>query len=417
MARGVLKADWAPTLRASIAEAGVPRGWSVTRSGSYARLRVRTGAGGKTCWTKNLKVPWAINNIGAITEMVVDLHQRTTHGLSLDEAWAQLSPAEHDDVSLPGHVSLIGGVNWDALVQNYYRDRERNGTRIGERTMLEERRYLGAALAVLGTKNPPTTAYKLIDAALEQGNWSDAPRSRQCAVRAICRFLQYAIDHEGLSPEWELPPRQKAKLAGDGRCDDALPVAPLTDSQIIELIDSVQTPAWQNALLLMATYGLRPAELLHLSVEVNPDTGMEQLYCSYRKACGGRTTKLETEPRFLHPCPLRDAKGRDRNGDLTAAWKAGLLPLPPMADKGKAVSQYLYRQPLWKRWTAEFAAQGKRLRPYSLRNSYSIRCHARGINTAAVSLAMGHSERTHSASYLVTTGKVASEAFASALRR
>ena len=85
--------------------------------------------------------------------------------------------------------------------------------------------------------------------------------------------------------------------------------------------------------------------------------------------------------------------------------------MPPLKEKGRAVAQYLARMPLWKQWKAESEKQGTTLRPYSFRNSYSVRCHERGQNTAAISDAMGHSERTHSSSYLVTTAEATARAF------
>ena len=115
---------------------------------------------------------------------------------------------------------------------------------------------------------------------------------------------------------------------------------------------------------------------------------------------------------FLFAAPLKDADGQPTSGDLTVAWEAGLLPLPPLKEGGRAVDQYLSRMPLWKQWKAEFAAKGKTLRAYSFRNSYSVRCHAAGRPTSAISDAMGHSERTHSDSYLTTTPAATARAFA-----
>ena len=254
MAKAVLKTDWAPTLRASIKEAGVPRGWSVTEYGSKsakpgtARLRVRQGAGGKSCWTKNIGIPWSVSKLGEITDKVAALHQLVDEGLSLDQAWAQLNP-EVIPAERHGVVNPISGINWDGIANAFFRDRERHGTQIGTRTMAEEKRYVGAALAVLKGKNPPSDPYKLITAALDYRKWTDKPSARQSAVRAICRMLAFGMDHEGLGSEWDLPARQKAKLAGDGKPKEKLPVADLTDAQIIELLAAVPSKEWRNALL------------------------------------------------------------------------------------------------------------------------------------------------------------------------
>ena len=43
------------------------------------------------------------------------------------------------------------------------------------------------------------------------------------------------------------------------------------------------------------------------------------------------------------------------------------------------------------------------LRPYSFRDTYSIRCHREGVPVASICDAMGHSEAVHSHSYRTMT--------------
>ncbi len=406
--------EFRPVLKESIKTAGVPRGWSVSEHRGKVKLRVRSGAGGAVAsWTKTLPIQWEVGCIGPVTETLSALYEATQgdQPKSVADAWVELHPEDDDSDPAPGVPSLIAGIDWQAIANRFYADRCKQGTKINERTLKEEQRYVGAAVELLTQKRPPATPYDLIDAALVLRGWVEKPAARKSAVGAICRFLAFGMDHCSLSPDWEIPSRQKAKLGGSGRASDPKPIAPLTDVQCLQLIDAAQSPEWKNALRIMATYGLRPIELCHLTVEFNDATKRNQLKCTYRKACGGRSEKLTTEPRFLFAAPLEDADGMPTSGDLTAAWMAELLPLPPLKEGGRAVDQYLSRMPLWKQWKAEFAAKGKTLRAYSFRNSYSVRCHEEGKPTSAISDAMGHSERTHSDSYLTTTPAATARAF------
>ena len=406
--------DFRPALKASIKEAGIPRGWTVSEARGRVRLRVRFGTDGRdAAWTKTLPIDWEIGCIGPVTETLKALHQATSgdEAKSLSEAWLELHPEEAAEEPPPGQPTLTGGINWKAIAEAHYRDREANGTEIGDKTMAMEQRYCSKAVELMRGPKAPTSPYTLIDGCIDAGGWRDKPRARQQCVDAVVRMLSFGIAEGGLSESWQISQASKLKLKGSGKSKNARPVMELTDAQILELIDACPTAEWQNCLLVMATYGLRPIEVTELTVRRNPDTNKKQLFCTYRKACGGRSQKMETEPRFLWPMPLLDEDGEERNGDLTAAFEAGLLPLPPLKEKGEAVSQYLRRLKLWRDWQAAAAANGMDLRPYSFRNSYSVRCHARGIPSAMVAEAMGHSYKTHNEHYLTTTGRATAEVF------
>ena len=411
-----MKGDWSAVLKQSIKDKGVPRGWSVTRSRKWVRLRVRQGAGGEDCWTKNLGIVWEIGCIGPVTELVADLHKRVENGATLDAAWAQLHPEEIAAAD-PGTPNAITGINWKAIELAYYRDRERNGTKVGAKTMEADKRYCSKAVELLKGKDAPTSPYKLIDATIDAGGWTDKARARQQCVDAVVRMLSYGVDHEGLDESWLIRQSQKLKLKGDGKQDEERPVKALTDAQVIALLeaaDDCKAPAWKNVLLLMAVYGLRPIEVLKLEVRINPATKQRQLFCNYRKACGGKSKTTETEPRFLYACPPRDAEGNDYCGDLTAVFEANLLAFPPMGRGAADINQHLARNPVWREIREEAEKEGKWLRPYSFRNTYSVRCHLRNVPSAQVADAMGHSDLTHNAFYLTSTVDATAAAFEAA---
>lgn len=45
---------------------------------------------------------------------------------------------------------------WRVIAANDYRDLEANGTKIGEKTMAAEKRYVGVAMEVLSRRTPPS---------------------------------------------------------------------------------------------------------------------------------------------------------------------------------------------------------------------------------------------------------------------
>lgn len=406
--------DFRPALKESIKEAGIPRGWSVSEHRGRVKLRVRQGAGGAAGqWSKTLPYAWEIGCIGPVTNELKDLHAATSGNppKSLSEAWLELHPEDATEEPALGVPTLTGGINWKAIAKAFYRDRQENGKRISEKTLALERSYCDQAIALLTSAKPPGTPYKLIDGAISSGGWSNKPRARQQCVGAITRMLTFAVAHEGLSPEWILPQHHKLTLAGNGKPAEPKETAILSDVQILELINSCPSKEWQNVLLVMAVFGLRPEELLHLTAKTNSATGKLQIWCSYRKAAGGRTTKTATKPRWLQAVPLQGPDGDVPANNLAGELKAGLLPFPPLNTRGEAVSQYLRRLPLWKQWSEHYKARGQWLRPYSFRNAYSVRAHLRGIPGASVAMAMGHSEKTHSEHYVTATEETTAEVF------
>ena len=155
---------------------------------------------------------------------------------------------------------------------------------------------------------------------------------------------------------------------------------------------------WTDAVRLAAELGLRPIELLHLSIRQDPVSGERYWWCSYRKRSGGGAT----EPRRLEPLPLIGESGRAESWKLLERWEAGDIALPPLESgngAGDCFKTYLNRQQGWLDLKAELMAKGERLVPYSFRHSYSLRCHQRGIDGGSTAAAMGHSYEVHYRSY------------------
>ena len=143
----------------------------------------------------------------------------------------------------------------------------------------------------------------------------------------------------------------------------------------MELIDYLDNPPegkredwkarakeWSFAIKLLATYGLRPIEVKHLTIRRN---GKDYVWCSYVK----RTSRGTTEPRApkaLHP-------EWEKKWDLIKKIKNN-HPLPEMtAGGGEAIKDYMKFNPIWKRIKNE---EKKNLVGYSFRHAYAKRAHS-----------------------------------------
>lgn len=395
---------WVTTALQNAVRDAVGPGWSVTQSGSKVRLRIRraelTGTG---CWNRTLSLKWELGSLEPLQTLATELHRRVTvEGQSLDAAYEQLlgSPSGAES---PGSDAAVGAApEWKTLARDFLNWRETHGTQVSDKTLALEKRYLDAAISSLSSRRPPTRAYDLISEATM--SWRGKPRAKKQAVETVMRFLSYCHDHCGLPDVWILPAHQKRDFLEKST---KATKATLTGPEMLELIDSCPSVEWQNVLCFLAAFGLRPEELFHLDLRVNPDTGKKQFWCSYEKASGLHKTKQ----RWLWRIPLTDANGDPVHWDLEGLWEKGLMPFPSMKERGEALSQYLRRLPLWQQWRSEKAQNGEVLRPYAFRDSYSLRGHLLGIPSGQVADAMGHSLSTHCSHYTWATQSTTAAVF------
>ena len=379
-------AKWIQRLRA-----GCPRGWTVKNMRGKIYLSVRSGAGGTNATTTTLPLAWAADEVPAAIELISQLQQAVADGHDLKDALARIQNERQ-----PSAVRT-GMTRWPDLIEAFQRDVSANGRQIKQSTWNSNYApYLTRLQELMATRAAPTNARELIEQVIQP--WADRPRSRELAVNATGNLLDFGIDTDRLAAgTWTLSARDRKHFKG--RKAPKKTKATLDDRQLLALIDSLPDNAtgrrWQNALRLLALYGLRPEELKHLTAKEHPTTGEAALHCSYRKVCGDHLT----EPRWLLPVSLIDAAGDEVKWNLAAAMRAGLLELPPMATK-HALGTYLNRQPLWKQLRADADGRGEQLKPYVFRDSFSLRAHRRGLRVDLICAGMGHSLSTHQTSYV-----------------
>lgn len=168
----------------------------------------------------------------------------------------------------------------------------------------------------------------------------------------------------------------------------------------------------------MAELGLRPIELLYLSIKLDPITNQTHWWCSYEKRTGGGITK----PRRLWPLPLTESNTKTSGPlavewNLQSRWQAKLIKLPPLQSSNGAadsIAKYLKNRPGWQSLKAQIESEDERLSCYSFRHSYSVRGHQRGIDNGSMALAMGHSIEVHCRSYPWATEAGAEASFSKA---
>ena len=228
------------------------------------------------------------------------------------------------------------------------------------------------------------------------------PQRKRC-IQNVVAFLRWATSKEGkfiLPPERWSPPsagelkvyigKQSAKTVQ--RLNN--PTFAFSDDQIIELLDAMPINAahakdaesakrWQFAFQLMATYGLRPIEIQHLSVR--SDDG-DYVRCDYVKRTGAGYTKPRRLEAF-HP-------EWEKDWQLIERLKAGEALPKTSKSVGTAAMEYLRRKSFFKDLYDQSACTK------SFRHSYSKRCHQQyGLIAEEVAKFMGHSVDVHMSEY------------------
>lgn len=214
--------------------------------------------------------------------------------------------------------------------------------------------------------------------------WDPGMRRRQTVLQHLAAMCRWAVENELLPADRWTPPPSLKPFVGDRDTRRADGV-PLTDDQILKLLEGLpQDEAghrWRFAVQLMAAFGLRPVELMHLRVA--PD-GV--VWCLYEKRSGGGKTQ-KRQLRALHPEWAEEwelAKRLDEGEQL-----------PPFGGGvAEAARRYLMRHVVWQ----QLAAKG--VTCYGFRHGYALRAHqSYGLSVRIAAALMGHSPETHQRCY------------------
>jgi len=379
---------WVPGFRSSV-RGSTAAGWSVREYRGGMRLQVR-GADGPM---QSVVLPfnWGRRSVGDALVRVRNIYTLVCEGHTLKAA-AEILEGKAPNTTLP----------WEQTIETFREQKIQHGNAIKPGTWSKNYEPVVAmAIQKLRSSKAPKRPEDLLDLCIR--DWPPGSRTRQIRAQSLCQFLKHCVEREGF-PELWYPPNDIRRHVGMKTADarQGQKGDPLSDSQILGLIkslpDDVIGRRWTDAIRLAAELGLRPIELLHLSVRQDPANGERYWWCSYRKRSGGGAT----EPRRLEPLPLIDGAGNVERWNLLERWQQGAIDLPPLESgngAGDCFKTYLNRQKAWIDLKAVLAAKGERLVPYSFRHSYSLRCHQQGIDGGSAAAAMGHSYEVHCRSY------------------
>jgi integrase len=401
--------DWQTTLRKQVRALGP--GWSARESPRSGRVSIELRPPGQKAQGTTLPFSWAEAAAGDAYIRIRNIYKlMAAEGYSLKQA------ALIADGRAP---KLIEQQDWHGAVERFKQQKLEHGTVIKPATW--EAKYapvLAAAVAMLTSSKPPTTPADLIDRCIR--GWDPGGRTRQERARNLSQFLRHCVAREGFPPIWQPPADLKDAIGrkpADARSQKS---DPISDQQVINLLESLPDDdagrRWADVIRLMAELGLRPVELLHLSVRIDPRSKESYWWCSYEKRAGGGVTR----PRRLFPLPLQADDGTPQEWNLLQRWQARLIELPPLGSGNgvaDSIATYLNRREGWRSLRAQIEAEGKRLSCYSFRHSYSLRCHqTKEIPVGDIALAMGHSIEVHCRSYPWSSEAGAAAAFERANR-
>ena len=311
---------------------------------------------------------------------------------------ATLRAAIDDAVATKTKPAAAAVSPWPAIEEAFKRDLMEYGNQIKAKAYEGSYgQYLKIALLHLQGRKQAQNGFELMDATLthertHQGHgkrngetlttWMEQPASRHQCCLALKTFLDFAV-HEHHQPQcWLVSDRDHNKLRGAQR-KQRLKAYP-TDEECLALFDLLEkdnpnNPGWANVIRLMRVYGIRMWEANYLVAKTDP-RGQLSLFVTAGKTYATRGTKRQNDPRFL-----RHVLVSGEIFDLVGEVHHGERDLPtnkqgePVEVDGRNLGNRLRRLPLWRELEGKYAAQGKWLRPYSFRDSWS---HEAGRYTA-----------------------------------
>ena len=365
---------WVQGLRAQLRTTVGPA-FRVGEQRGKAKLDVRYVDG--TRGTAALPVQWVPAKARQIQELVERVAQQLAMGRSLPEAIEQIRgttfAAPEPGIAPGGHELLAA---WEA----FGRYKVAKTGQVKASTWLVDYGKTAKRLEVVAAN--AVDARSLLTLAGDA--WPPGSRRRQVVLQHLSAMCRWAVEADLLMADRWTPPSSLKNYVG-ASASSHVDGVPLSDQQILGLIEGLpQDPAgqrWRFALQLMAAYGLRPVEVLHLRLE---PTGA--LWCDYIKRSGGGSTRPR-QLRALHPEWEVDWRLRER-------IEAGEA-LPPFGGGvADAARRYLSRQQAW----MDLATSGATC--YGFRHGYALRAHqAYGLSPRVAAALMGHSVETHTRHY------------------
>ena len=376
------------------------------------KLQFQTGTGIASA-SATLPYPWAESSIQPVQGLLTRIYGPVMEG------GVTLKAAIADVLAVSDHKSEEVVTPWPGIVTAFKNYKLTQGNRIADTTFDSSYgRYLSVALVHLQGRKPVQTGKELTQRVLahqrtnqksgvKQGEaltpWIEMPKSRLECCLAIKKFVEFAVAEHRQPQAFLISEKDYLELRGaDGKRRKK---AVLTDDEMMELI-RLLPESWGNVVKISRVFGVRPWEIEFIT-RANNDDDEHQLRVIKGKTYNNRAgVKEETEPRWLEPVAVNDT-----TFDLVQNWDQ--LSLPPTVS-GKTLGAFLRRLPYWQELIKEYEARGEWLRPYSFRDTFSVRAHSFNISDTNIAQAMGHTVEVHHRSYRTSEWKAVRSAFAQA---
>jgi integrase len=211
----------------------------------------------------------------------------------------------------------------------------------------------------------------------------------------VARFLTFAVKKCGADRKWRPLEADDLKELIGHRQTAPKPTAPIKPQELITLLTGLESdPSLRLAVGLVALFGLRPAELMVMTVE----DGNLKIGNVKRNAHSSATPK---PPRTVQELPLKEFQGEGAR--LVQLFQSGLVKLPKSIRNldagafkacGHTFRQYLDRNATWQ----SLKASNPELTPYSLRHGYAWRAakyYPQPLPLRDTAKLMGHDLKTH----------------------
>ena len=410
MPRQSKKQPWEKALQATAPW----RGWTVCNERGKVRIKLQFPPGaGIANASASLPYEWADSSRQPVNALLLKIYEPVMEG------GITLKAAIADALAISDHKSQEVVTPWPGIVAAFKEHKLTLDNRIAPKTFeASYERYLNVALLHLQGRKAAQTGKALMEKVLTHQRvnqkpgkkhgealkpWIEMPKSRLECCLALKKFLEFAVAEHRQPQAFLISEKDYLKTRGaDGKSRKK---AVLSDDEVMELI-RLLPETWGSVVKISRVFGVRPWEIEFVR-QANNDAGEPQLRVIKGKTFTTRSgVKEQTEPRWLEPVAVNGT-----TFDLVENWDQVTLP---KTVSGKTLGNILRRLPYWQQLVAEYEARGEWLRPYSFRDTFSVRAHGYGIEDTMISAAMGHSVEVHHRSYRTSEWKSVRSAFAKA---
>ena len=410
MPRQSKKQPWEKALQATAPW----RGWTVCNERGKVRIKLQFPPGaGIANASASLPYEWADSSRQPVNALLLKIYEPVMEG------GITLKAAIADALAISDHKSQEVVTPWPGIIAAFKEHKLTLDNRIAPKTFeASYERYLNVALLHLQGRKAAQTGKALMEKVLTHQRvnqkpgkkhgealkpWIEMPKSRLECCLALKKFLEFAVAEHRQPQAFLISEKDYLKTRGaDGKSRKK---AVLSDDEVMELI-RLLPETWGNVVKISRVFGVRPWEIEFVR-QANNDAGEPQLRVIKGKTFTSRSgVKQQTEPRWLEPVAVNRT-----TFDLVQNWEQITLP---KTVSGKTLGNILRRLPYWKQLVAEYEARGEWLRPYSLRDTFSVRAHGIVKDDTLIAAAMGHTVEVHHRSYRTSEWRSVRKAFAEA---